>query len=289
LSTLTKILIVLLSLFSIFLCGTVVTYVGNASNYKALYEAERDARTVAEAERASAQRQYDEQVQFVSSLKRDYNERIQALEEEKSKLMADLSSAERASLQYQARADSWQGIVTGFEQTIGNLEMSLKTTRQELDNIRKADIQESKEFNELTNRLYETMVQLEALRADKRRLLEEKSALEEQLKQAADGAAAVAKAAENVVTPVRDAARPVVSIPETTDIKGIVTEVGESLISVSIGSADGVKKDMVFHVTRGDEFICDVVITNVDTNKAAGVLELKVDQPKIGDTVSTKL
>jgi len=289
LSTLTKILIVLLSLFSIFLCGTVVTYVGNASNYKALYETERDARTVAEAERASAQRQYDEQVQFVSSLKRDYNERIQALEEEKSKLMADLSSAERASLQYQARADSWQGIVTGFEQTIGNLEMSLKTTRQELDNIRKADIQESKEFNELTNRLYETMVQLEALRADKRRLLEEKSALEEQLKQAADGAAAVAKAAENVVTPVRDAARPVVSIPETTDIKGIVTEVGESLISVSIGSADGVKKDMVFHVTRGDEFICDVVITNVDTNKAAGVLELKVDQPKIGDTVSTKL
>ena len=46
---------------------------------------------------------------------------------------------------------------------------------------------------------------------------------------------------------------------------------------------------MVFHVTRGDEFICDVIVTDVDTNKAAGVLELKLGQPKIGDTVSTKL
>ena len=96
-------------------------------------------------------------------------------------------------------------------------------------------------------------------------------------------------AARKVVTPVKSSARAAVTMPETTDLKGLVSEVDESLVSVSIGSADGVKKDMRFHVTRGDEFICDVVITHVDTNKAAGVLDLKLDQPKIGDTVSTKL
>ncbi len=288
-STLTKVLIVLLSLFSIFLCGTVVTYVGNANSYKALYEKAQGEMTVLAAERASAQLQYNEQVDVVASLKKGFNERIQLLEEEKGKLVGDLRNAERASLQYQARADSWQGILTGFEQTIGNLEVSLKATRQELDKIRKDDIQESKEFNELTAAYYETMVQLQALQADKRQLLEEKSGLEEQLNLAAGGRAAVVKAGGNVVTPARGPARAAVFMPETTDLKGLVAEVGESLVSVSIGSADGVKKDMRFHVTRGDEFICDVVITHVDTNMAAGVLDLKLDQPKIGDTVSTKL
>jgi len=289
LSTLTKILIVLLSLFSIFLCGTVVTYIGNANNYRALYEEAQGDMTALTAEKTSAQQHYNEQVQVVEDIRNELNQSIQLLEGEKSKLMADLRTAERASLQYQARADSWQGIVTGFEQTIANLEVSLKTTQEQLDKVRKDDIQESKEFNELTARLYETIVQLEAVRGDKRRLLEAKSGLEEQLQQATGGRAAVVKAGGNVVTPVKGPVRAAVSMPETTDLKGLVTEVGETLVSVSIGSADGVEQNMIFHVTRGDDFICNVVITHVDTNKAAGVLDLKVDQPRIGDTVSTKL
>ncbi len=288
-STLTKVLIVLLSLFSIFLCGTVVTYVGNANNYKALYDKSQGDLTVLAAEKAFAQRQYNEQVEVVGDLKKEFNERVQLLEDEAGKLMADLRNAERASLQYQKRADSWQGILTGSEQTIGNLVVSLEAVRQELDKIRADDIEESKEFNELTDRLYETMVQLLVLQADKRRLLEEKSGLEEQLNLAAGGRAAVVRATENVVTPVKGSVRPAVFMPETIDLKGLVTEVNESLVSVSIGSADGVKMDMRFHVTRGDEFICDVVITDVDTNMAAGVLDLKLGQPIIGDTVSTKL
>ena len=288
-STLTKVLIVLLSLFSIFLCGTVVTYVGNANNYKKLYDEAQGDITSLSAEMASVQRQYNEQVDAVGALKKEFNERIQLLEDAKGKLIADLRNAERASLQYQKRADSWQGILTGSEQTIGNLVVSLEAVRQELDKVRADDIEESKEFNELTDRLYETMVQLLVLQADKRRLLEEKSGLEDQLGQVAGGRAAAVKATRNVVTPVMGSARAAMSMPETADLKGLVSEVDESLVSVSIGSADGVKKDMRFHVTRGDDFICDVVITHVDTNKAAGVLDLKLDQPKIGDTVSTKL
>ena len=288
-STLTKVLIVLLSLSSIFLCGTVVTYVGNANNYKELYDEAQKEMAVLEAEMASTQLLYNEQVEAVGDLKKEFNERIQKLEDAKGTLMADLRNAERASLQYQARADSWQGILTGSEQTIGKLVVSLEAARQVLDKVRKDDIEESKEFNELTDRLYETMVLLQALQADKQRLLEEKSGLEEQLGRAAGGRPGIGEALWNIVTPVKDSAKPAVSMPETTDLKGLVSEVGESLVTVSIGLADGVKKDMRFHVTRGDEFICDVVITHVDTNKAAGVLDLKLDQPKIGDTVSTKL
>lgn len=287
-STLTKVLIVLLSLFSFFLCGTVVTYVGNAQSYKKLYGTEKDAKDVALAEKVSALRQYSEQAEAIKAEKEKFNSRIQLLEDEKGKLLADFRSAERDSLKFQARADSYQGILTGFEQTIANLEQSLKTTQDQLDKVRAADIQEQKEFNELTARLYETIVQVEALRADKRRLLEEKAALEDQIR-IASGGQAVTPARSNVVTQKPAAAVPVVTMPAATDLKGLITEVRESLVSVSIGSADGVTKGMVFHVTRGDEFVCDVVITDVDTNKAAGVLELKMQQPRIGDTASTRL
>ena len=51
----------------------------------------------------------------------------------------------------------------------------------------------------------------------------------------------------------------------------------------------GVKEGMKFHVTRGDEFICDILITDVDTEEAVGVLELVQQQPNVGDTVSTNL
>ena len=83
--------------------------------------------------------------------------------------------------------------------------------------------------------------------------------------------------------------KPVQPVSNGAPLNGLIAEVGESLVTISIGADDGVSRGMVFHVTRGDEFICDVVITNVDTNKAAGVLELKLKQPRIGDNVSTKL
>jgi hypothetical protein len=46
---------------------------------------------------------------------------------------------------------------------------------------------------------------------------------------------------------------------------------------------------MRFHITRGDEFICDILVTDVDAEKAVGRLELILQQPKTGDNVSTNL
>ena len=57
LSTLTKVLVVLVSLISIFLCGIVVTYVANSSNYKELYTQEQKERQMVEAERLSVVKQ----------------------------------------------------------------------------------------------------------------------------------------------------------------------------------------------------------------------------------------
>ena len=54
--------------------------------------------------------------------------------------------------------------------------------------------------------------------------------------------------------------------------------------------SDGLNKNDVLHVYRGGDFICDIVVTDVDTSKAAGVLELvQQSGPRIGDTVTSEL
>jgi hypothetical protein len=46
---------------------------------------------------------------------------------------------------------------------------------------------------------------------------------------------------------------------------------------------------MKFHVTRGDKFICDILIIDTDAEEAVGAMELVQEQPRAGDTVSTNL
>jgi len=287
LSLFTKILIILMSLFSIFLCGAVVTYVGNVNNYKALSEELKSLNQSLVAENTSLQRRFNEKMALMKELEAKLNEKIQLLEDEKSKLNVDLRNCRRTSLEYQGRVNSWAGVLTSFEQTIANLEQSLKLTQQQLSKAHAEGIKDRKELNEITASLYERIVQMQALEADRRRLLEAKTGLEEQISHLL-GPDIVPVSVEPV-TRRKGLVRPAAAIPGGVDLKGLITEVGASLVSISIGSDDGVKKNMVFQVFRGDEFICNIVITDVDTDKAAGVLELVQQPPRIGDTVSTRL
>ena len=286
-SAFTKILIVLLSLFSIFLCGTVVTYIGNANNYKSLFEGEKDINKSITSENRSIKRQYDEKQALMKEQEKKLNDRIQMLEDENSKLGIDLRKSERMSLEYQGRVNSWAGILTSFEQTIANLEQSLKLTQEQLNKARTDGIKDRKELNEITASFYEKMVQMESLEAARRRLLEQKTSLENRMNQLA-GPEATTGLTEPV-TPQWDSSARSAVIPAGVDLRGLITEIGESMVTISIGSADGVQKGMVFHVTRGDDFICDIIITDVDTDKAAGVLDLVQQQPRIMDNVSTRL
>ena len=286
-SIFTKVFIVLLSLFSIFLCGTVVTYVGNVNNYKALFEDTEALNRSLTSENISLKRQYNEKVALMKEQEKKLTERIQQFEDENSKLAVDLRKSERMSLEYQGRVNSWAGILTSFEQTIANLEQSLKLTQEQLNKAHSEGIKDRKELNEITASFYEKMVQMESLEAARRRLLEQKTDLEERMSQIMGPDILGVRAVEPVTRDI-DSARPGV-IFGGADLNGLITEVGESMVTISIGSADGVKKGMVFHVTRGDDFISDILITDVDINKSAGVLDLVQQQPRIMDNVSTRL
>ena len=283
-STLTKILAVLLSLFSIFLCGMMVTYVGSTKNYKSLYEGQKKLAAYAQAELAERDKLVNARLQKFEEMKARLQEEITKLETENTTLAADLRKAERLSAQYQNQADSWKGVMTGFEQSVRNLQASLRETQQQLDAARAQNIQDRKELNQLTADLYARIVQLQSMEAERRRLLEQKAELEKQILALSGSLAAV-----KPVTPAVETAKPAASPITAADIKGLVQDVDESLVQLSIGSADGVRENMVFHITRGSQFLCDVVITHVDINQSAGIMQLVQQRPRVGDTAVTKL
>ena len=281
-STLTKILIVLLSLFSLFLCGTVVTYVGTSKNYKNAYEGLKTELTALQKKNQSYQQQLEEKKRQMDELATRLDAEMAELKAEKTQLEQNLKDAERAKAALDEKVQSLAAAALKFEQTVGGMEGSLKETREELDQARAEGIKLTKNLNEITASLEEKMAQLGAIDAEKKRLLEEKTKLEQQL--AGKTGSAVTY---EPVTVVPDSATKAIETPAAAALQGLVTAVDGSLVTLSIGSADGVEKGMIFHVIRNDSFVCDVKITDVDTEAAAGTIQLIQQQPKVGDIAST--
>jgi len=282
LSALTKILIVLLSLFSLFLCGTVVTYVSTAKNYKNAY-LEKDTELAAvQKKNQSYQQQLEEKKRQMDELSNKLDTEMTKLKAEKAQLEQNLKDAERAKTDLDERAKTLAAAALKFQGTVEGMEGSLKETREELDKARAEGVKLAKNLNEITGSLEEKMAQLNALEAEKKRLLEEKTKLEQQL---------TGKTTKSVisgpVTVVPDSATKAIEPPTAAVLQGKVAAVDGSLVTLSIGSADGVEKGMIFHVIRNDSFMCDIKITDVDTEASAGTTQLVQQQPKVGDIAST--
>jgi hypothetical protein len=290
LSNLTKILIVLLTISAIFLCGIVVTYVANADNYRQKYDGLRNERDSLSKDKASLTSQLNEKVQQKDDLEKTLNDQLASKKTELDDNKAKLSNVEREKAELLERVNSWASITKDFEETTKKHTETLNTSLEEVKELKADQIKQAKELDETSAALVEKTAIIDSLNTEKRRLTEEKADIENRLDKLLRAGGKVA-AAGTPVTPESGSALAAQPGAEAIAIKGRVSELDmkNSLATISIGSADGVKEGLKFHVTRGDAFICDILITDVDTDKAVGVLELVQQPPRIGDNASTNL
>jgi len=290
LSTLTKILIVLLTLSSIFLCGIVVTYVANADNYREKYTNIRSDRDSLDKKLKAKTKEANEYIEGKQQLEDKLRSEIATLSAKVGKLEGNLRDVERERASLLAQVESWTSITKDFYTTNDKQGALLKNTLDELKRIQAEQIKQRKELNETTAELVEKMAIVEQVQAENRRLLEEKTELRARLDSILRPAGE-AVAEPVMVTPERTTVRPARPATMQIGLKGLVTDVDmeNSLVEISIGSADGVKEGMKFYITRGQEFICDILIYDVEPEKAVGLLDLVSKQPKAGDDVSTNL
>ncbi len=289
-SNLTKALIILLTLSTIFLCAMVVTYVSTAESYREKYSKLSTQYDALEKNEESLTNQLNEKIQQKDDLEKSLRNEISNLKTRADELQAKLNNTEREKGELLDRVNSWASITKDFSETTEKQTKTLNEALEEVKQLKGEQIKLSQELEQTSNTLVEKMAIIDTLEAQKRQLTEEKADIQTRLDNLLQAGGKVTAMAPPV-TPERALAMPVERLTKPIGLKGLITEIDlkNSLATISIGSADGVREGMRFHVTRGDEFICDILIIDVDTDKAAGVLELIQQQPKVGDNASTNL
>ena len=291
-STLTKVLIILLTISSIFLCGIVVTYVSNAENYRQMYNKLKADKQAAEQNEINARKQLKLANDAAAALEQKLNAEINALKIQATQLNTKLIEAERKASEAVTLENVWKVLSEDFLTANKDLQKILQGKLDELTSVDARRIQGDKQLTERTATLIEKMAIISDLEKKLKLLLEEKTGLQNQL------GMQLQKSGQTIAPPVT-----VTQIKETARVATPAVDIGlnglistvdleNSLAEISIGAANGVKQNMKFHVTRADKFICDIVILDVEPENAIGTLELMdvtKEQPKAGDNVSTNL
>ena len=291
-STLTKVLIVLLTISSIFLCGIVVTYVSNADNFRQKFNDLKNAKSAAEENEKNAKKQLNLAIEEAGKQEQLLKKNINDLKIQVDQLQTQLAEANRKADEAIAQENVWKVLSEDFLTANKDLQNILQGKLDELKSVDTRRIQGDKELKETTDTLIQKMAIIDSLEKQLKLQLEEKTGLQSQLGSRLQRTGQTV-AAPLTVTPLKETAR--VAIPAVDiGLNGLITTVDmdNSLAEISIGGANGVKQNMKFHVTRADKFICDIVILDVEPENAIGTLELMdvtKEQPKAGDTVSTNL
>jgi len=292
LSTLTKILIVLLTISSIFLCGIVVTYVANADNYKKLYEDERQAKQLAVTRRDAADKQLEQSKKQYEQQEDKLNKQITALKADVTTLGGQLASVKRENAELLQRVTDMASVVESASQTAKQQTQLFKDAQEQLKQLEARQTRQGKELDETVAELIAKTAIIETLESDKKRLEEEKYALQSELDKFLRQRGKEVSFVPTVTPEVAPAPPPIPSVPREIGLKAVITAVDlkHAIAEISIGAAHGVKEGMKFFVTRGSQFVCEIVIFSVDAETSVGDLK-RMDQlqPKVGDNVSTNL
>jgi myosin heavy subunit len=280
----------LVAIASVLLCGIVINFVASTENYQKRYD--------------DLRRSTDSQIQKLDGQVKTLNDTLAKMELEKNNLNTQianlsteneqnkiaLSNSEREKAALLQEVKNFTGTIESFQKTKEQQASTLESTLRKLEQVEAEVLQQDKEINQTTQALVEKMAIIDTLQAEKKRLLEGKTELESRLNLILQPTGKVA-AAPVPVTPIQQAVKPAITatIAKDIELQGLVTEVDlkNSMVGISIGTADAVSEGMTFHVIRADEFICDILIIDVDTEQAVGVLDVVHKQPMVGDKVST--
>lgn len=286
-STLTKVFVVLLVVFSIAFTVMTVSIVAQTANWKETAERYAQHAAVADtnlrnliaasnAELASAHDAVNSHLEQVTQLKVELRESVNQSAELRTELSAATSE--------KSGADAMNRGLVAQLQVADAARAEYQRQRNELER-QKTDFQHrnidlNDRVNELTAHLAILVEQKRQFEQQINILRQENQKLAQVGRQRAIGAtleeptgAAMTDVA--AVTPVAASA-----------IRAKVLEVSGNIVTISVGSADGVQEDMVFVIHRDGDYVGDLRIDMVDPNRAAGRLVRSNFTPRVGDGVT---
>ena len=291
-STLTKVLIVLLALSTFALCAMVSVYVATAANWKERYTNESRLRQAAVANEESWKEQLNEGLKKAQDREDQLKRELGAAQTQQQSLQVKINDLEREKAQLVQQVSAWVDTVESYTQTLANKNKTLEDTLADNKRIQAEIIRLQKELNEVSESLLQERAGSDDMKRENRRLAEANATLQKKLDErlAAFGREA---APTPTVTPRQEAVRMIPEVTREIGLRGLISQVdmATKLASISLGKADGVRAGMKFYVTRGSQFICEILITDADTEESVGIINRVLNnyEPMVGDSVSTNL
>jgi DNA repair exonuclease SbcCD ATPase subunit len=289
LSTLTKVLIVLQVVVALVLCGLVVTYVATADNYKQMYEGQSSKARQAEQQRQKAEQDLEQLKTDTAQETAGLSKKIAGLNDRISDLGNNLGNLERDKTRLNETVTTMASTIEAANINAEKQTELAQKAQEQLDALRSEQVKKDGQLKEINDALVERTVVISTQTEQIKRLTEERTELQAKLEQA------LRQYGKVVVPPVPAQPQPVVQQPgpavKDLNLRGTVTRVDleGGLAEISIGSADGVKQGMELYVTRGDQFMCNILVLDVQAERAVGVLKLVQQSPRAGDVVTTNL
>ncbi|MFW6154087.1 MAG: hypothetical protein ACOC95_02625 [Planctomycetota bacterium] len=280
-NTLTKILIVALSLLCIVAAVLFIQFSVGQPKYKQAYLSQREACAAAEAkarEQIALANQAKEALDTLARQKEQRElqaaERIDALNSESARLKAE---NERLT----SRQEALSARLVGLEASVGKqtqmndllsqqLDERTATVQSLTDQYRRTTLQAQELGRDLETARQNVAVKAGLLAAAESKILE----LEQRLARAGTGT----QMGEPAPTPA-------------TVIKGRVRAVdaAHQVAELNVGSADGVQEGMRFVLYRGTDFVGELEVAQVEANNCAGLLSKVQMQPQPQDKATTHL
>jgi len=291
LSTLTKVFTVLLVVLSIVFTVMTISVVAQTARWKdnaEKYEqnariADTNLRQMIAASSAEIASERDAIKSHLAKIG-ELESRMQAGSGELARLRSDLARVE-------AEKGSAEAMNRGLLAQVEAARSGETEYRKQLAGIEKRNIELERRNIDLNDRVNEQTAQIDVLFEQKRQyeqqiniLKQDAEKLSRQTRRPAAGIGleAPAGAAMSNVTALTPTGGP-------SAIRGNILEVSDNIVTISVGSADGVKKDMVFVIHRNDQYVGDLMIGDVTPSRAAGKLIRTTASPVKGDQVTDAL
>ncbi len=258
----TKILVVLAALASLFLSALVMSYSVNASRVVAGYQQERDRSIAAETALASANaKESEEQIRLmrrIDSLMSEIATRDQAL----VSLQTETGELRRRSESAEADRDAFGNKIAQFGETIKTMSSLLNSFRGEVVSLRDQELRYRKREIDLVDRINDQDSEIEVLTQTMRALQEELAAAQQTL-DGSVGGQVVSQGGGGVVPAIQG------RVIGTMDDEAT----GSTLVHINLGSEDQIRPQMKLYFSRGNKYLGSAVVVSADLQDAVARIE----------------
>ncbi len=282
---LTKIFVVLVSLLACMLVPLVVTYAHNENSYASLYSAAKSQADAAEAELRSARSGFDTAKATLQTENTQLQETVKDLRSQMASLELDVRQAEQGRVEAESRQSEFQAQLATLASAIQVGQSVRETLLSEVRDLRDRMLDTERERVELDQAYQLALSEKEVAEKARRALEEELAQIKDERSSALDqvqryvstyGPLDAGDSVQLGVRPDRNLETRIVEVRRTAD---------EVLAEIDAGSRDGVKIGWVLTISNAEGFAGRLRVTEVDINRAVGVVELEQGRVAQGDRV----